>query len=208
VCRGADLFRRVPRLILYTLFRRIHLFTGLLLLVFVLMYFVTGYVIVHRPWFGKSNPRITTRTEALNLRGRPSDEQMAEYLQDTFDLRGQPGAANHRADGSIRFTFARPGTSFEAVILPGAKQVTITRKDLAATDVANGLHRLRGYRGGWVYWLWALLYDLASAALIVFALTGIVLWYQSTSRRLGGWICLSLSFSFTAAMILYLMLSI
>jgi hypothetical protein len=54
--------------------------------------------------------------------------------------------------------------------------------------------------------IWAVLYDLASAALILFAITGIFLWYKSTSRRLPGVVCLAASFGFTASMVIYLVI--
>lgn len=193
---------------MYTFIRRIHLFAGLLLLVFVLMYFLSGYVLIHEPWFGGREPRTSVRTEPLASAGMFTDEAMSLYLQQAFNLRGQRSPANHRADGSVRFGFAHPGTAFEALVAAGGKQVTITRKDFGFGGLANGFHRLRGYHGGWLYVLWALLYDLASAALIVFAITGIVLWHQSTARRLPGWLCLGASFGFTAVMVLYLMFSL
>ena len=190
---------------MYLLIRRIHLFTGLLLLLFVFMYFVSGYVIIHRPWFGKNAPKTSTRTETLEFNGETSEEAMAKFLQDRFDLRGRSGAIKHRPDGSVQFNFARPGTIHEAVVASEGKQVTITSKEFGFADLANGMHRLHGYKGGWLYWVWALFFDLASAALIVFALTGVVLWYQMGGNRIPGLICLLVSFGFTAAMISYLM---
>lgn len=192
---------------MYHFLRRIHLFTGLLLMVFVLMYFVSGYVMIHPKWFGQREAKDTTWTEALSLAPGNSDAALVRYLQSILGLRGQPSSPEHRRDGSVRVNFIRPGTTFQTVVNPEGKQVKITRKDFGFTGLANGMHRLRGYRGGWAYWIWSLLYDLASLALIVFGTTGIILWYQSTSRRLPGWLCLTASFGFTAAMILYLMWS-
>jgi len=39
--------------------------------------------------------------------------------------------------------------------------------------------------GGWLYDLWAVVYDLASASMILFALSGIYLWHQ---RRPGSFL--------------------
>ena len=190
---------------MYPLIRRIHLFTGLLLLVFVLMYFASGYVMIHNGWFNKPGPVTSTRTVALNYSGDASDEALSRHLQETFDLRGKRNPPNHRKDGSRQFNFTRPGTTFEAVVSQDVRQVSITRKESGFVGLANGMHRLHGYGGGRIYDAWALLYDLASAALILFAITGIVLWYQSTPQRLPGLICLGLSFGFSTAMILYLL---
>jgi hypothetical protein len=192
---------------MYHLLRRLHLFTGLLLLVFVLMYFVSGYVMIHPEWFGERVSTDTTRSEVLSLPPKISDSELPAYLEKSLGLRGQSGKPEHRKDGSTRLNFVRPGTTFQTEISPGGKEITITQKQFGFTGLANGLHRLHGYRGGWAYWLWSLCYDLASLALIVFGLTGIVLWYQSTSKHMAGWLCLVASFGFTGAMILYLMLS-
>jgi hypothetical protein len=191
-------------MIMYQLVRRIHLFTGLGLLLFILMYFVTGYVIIHGPWFGKTDPAVSVRTEPLAAPSGLSETQLAAYLQERFDLRGQPGAPNRRGDGSVRFTFGRPGTAIEAVVAAGGRQVSITERKLPFRGTANGFHRLRGYRGGAFYMVWAALYDLASAALILFAITGVFLWYKSTTRRWPGVLCLAGSVGFTASMVIYL----
>jgi hypothetical protein len=189
---------------MYQLVRRLHLFTGLGLLLFILMYFVTGYVMIHSQWFGNSQPKTLVHTEPLEFPPGLSEEGMSRYLQERFDLRGQPGSVNRRPDGSRRFTFGRPGTAVEALVDAGGRQVTLTEKKLPFRGTANGFHRLRGYRGGAFYMVWAALYDLASAALILFAITGIFLWYQSTLLRWPGLLCLAASFGFTASMVVYL----
>lgn len=191
----------------YPLLRRIHLFTGLMLLVFVLMYFVTGYVMIHAKWFGGREAKTTKYTEKLDINGNVADDVLVRRLQTELGFKGQPSDPEHRKDGSTRLSFTRPGTGFQVVVVLGTNLVTVTRKDFGFAGVANGMHRLRGYHGGWRYWAWSLLYDLASLSLIVFALTGILLWYQSTARRLPGWLCLTAGFGFTASMVLYLMLS-
>jgi hypothetical protein len=192
---------------MYHFLRRIHLFSGLILLVFVLMYFVSGYVIIHAKWFGGRQPKVSTYSQKIDLRPDLSDQALVSYFQAVLGLRGRPSPVEHRKDGTTRVNFSGPAASFQAVITPGTNQVTITRKDFGFAGVANGMHRLRGYSGGALYCIWSFMYDLASAALIVFGVTGVLLWYQSTPRRLPGWICLVAGFGFTAAMVLYLMLS-
>ena len=55
--------------------------------------------------------------------------------------------------------------------------------------------------------MWTLLYDLASLALIVFAFSGIYMWYKLTTRRSIGWIVLGASFTYAAAIVSYLLYS-
>jgi hypothetical protein len=73
--------------------------------------------------------------------------------------------------------------------------------------IAHGLHRLHGYGGGGLYDVWAVLYDLASLALIVFAFTGVYLWHATLRPRWPGWLALGVGAVFTTAMILHLWLT-
>jgi hypothetical protein len=82
--------------------------------------------------------------------------------------------------------------------------VIITSAHQGARQVMVQFHRLHGYGGGWMYDVWMVLYDLASAAMIVFALSGVYLWYKLTKRRALGWALLAVSFTFTAGTMIYL----
>ena len=49
--------------------------------------------------------------------------------------------------------------------------------------------------------------DLASLSLILFALTGIYLWWRLARRRFWGYVCLAVSWGYTGVTIAYLMYS-
>ena len=193
----------------YTVLRKIHLYTGLALMTFVVMYFVTGYPMIHHEWFPDSEPRETVRTEPLEYADIADPdiadpESYALYLQETFDLRGKRQRQRQRDDGSWRFDYFRPGTDIKVVVALDGKSVTITTREHGAKQTLIGFHRLHGYGGGWLYDLWVVFYDLASLSLIVFAFSGIYLWYRLTRRRLLGWIFLGISYGYAGATMLYL----
>lgn len=189
----------------YTLLRKIHLYAGLVILAFVIMYFVTGYPMIHHDWFSSPEAVKKTRTEPLAYTGPREPAAYSMYLQETFDLRGKPTRQRRLGDGSWEFRFSRPGTFHEAIVTPAGDSVRITTREENAIDTMIGFHRLRGYDSGMLYDLWALLYDFASLSLIVFAFTGIYLWYRLTKKKLLGWICLGVSYGYAAVTILYLM---
>ena len=81
----------------------------------------------------------------------------------------------------------------------------MTTRTENARDVLVGFHRLHGYGGGWLYDMWVLFYDLASLSMIVFALTGIYLWWRLTKRRFWGWLCLGLSWGYAAVTVGWLL---
>jgi hypothetical protein len=46
--------------------------------------------------------------------------------------------------------------------------------------------------------------DLASAAMLLFALSGVYLWWKITPNRLPGMLCLGAGIGFTTAIVLHL----
>ena len=189
---------------MYDTIRRIHLYTGVGLLAFVVMYFATGYVLIHHDWFPASQPTESTRQEPLSASAGASPEEFSALLQRQFDLAGKRQPPARMKDGGWKFEYFRPGVVHEAVVPPGGGTVRITTSHFPTHQTLVHFHRMHGYGGGWVYDLWMVMYDLASASMIVFAVSGIYLWYKLTKRHLLGWVMLAVSFSFAIGTLLYL----
>jgi hypothetical protein len=189
---------------MYELIRRIHLYTGVGLLAFVVMYFFTGYALIHGDWFAKDSPVKSTREEPLSSSVGASPEEYSAILQRQLGLSGKRQPPARTKDGGWKFTYDHPGVSHEAVVPGGGGKVRITTTRFSGRQTLVQFHRLHRYGGGSVYDLWMVMYDLASAAMIVFAATGIYLWYKLTRRRLLGWVLLGISFSFATGTVLYL----
>lgn len=190
---------------LYQVIRRIHLYTAFFLLSLVFMYFATGYLMIHEGLLENRNPEKKTRALRLKYKGEKTPEAYAAYLEQNFGLEGKRQPPKHQDDGSWKFAYFRPGTSYEAVIFAAGDSVRITESREHLRRTLTGFHRLRGYGGGLLYDAWAVCYDLASLALILFTLSGIYLWYALTQRHLLGWLLLFLSFGLTALTVGYLL---
>jgi hypothetical protein len=189
----------------YTVLRKIHLYAGLSILTFVIMYFVTGYPMIHGSWFPKPAIITTTRTEQLSYAGAKEPEAYSKYLQETFDLRGKITRQRRLKDGSWVFRYSRPGTTYAAVVAPAGDSVRITTLKENIIETMVTFHRLHGYGDEELYSVWAFLHDLAAFSLILFSVTGVYLWYKLTKRRLLGWIFLGISYGYAAVTVLYLM---
>ncbi|MFC1614470.1 PepSY-associated TM helix domain-containing protein [Gemmatimonadota bacterium] len=186
--------------------RKIHFYAGLGILTFTVMYFVTGYVMIHHSLIPQKDPVKTSRVEQLNRSGQEiSAKAMSEFLQKKFDLQGKRQKPRPLEDGTWRFDYNRPGTNFQAIVSADGGEVRITETKWDARRILIGFHRVHGYGGGWLYDIWALMYDVASAALIVFPVTGVYLWYKTSKNHLTGWLFLAAGLSFTLATIFYLM---
>ena len=195
---------------MYNVIRKIHLYSGLVILVFLMMYFVSGYVMIHRPWFGgqSGKPPADVRTETLaGYTGPREPEALAAYVVERFQLRGRANVPPpaRQPQKSVRFNVVRPGT-IQQVDVPhdgDAVVITTTRENLAGVLVQ--LHRVHGYGGGLLWNAFVLFNDLASASCILFALSGVYLWWKTAKRKIWGVLCLSASCAYTLGTILYLM---
>jgi hypothetical protein len=185
--------------------RKLHLYTGLGLLSFVVMYFITGYVLVHEGMFPRSNPTRTTWGERLDYQGPDDLNAWAKYLQRKFALRGKLGRVREMKDGKVSYSYFRPGYSFDVVVSADRERAEITQTESGFRNLMVGYHRIHGYGGNWLYCLWSFMYDLACVACVVFAMTGIVIWYPTRRHDRLGWLFLGIGFGLTAAMTLYLM---
>ena len=195
---------------MYNAIRKVHLYSGLVVLLFLMMYFVSGYVMIHRPWFGgqAGRPPANVRTESLaGYTGPREAEALAAYVVERFDLRGRANVppAAQQPPSAIRFNVFRPGT-IQQVEIPrdgDTVKITTTRENLAGVLVQ--LHRVHGYGGGPIWNAFVLFNDLASASCIVFALTGVYLWWKTAKRKIWGVLCLTASCAYTVGTIVYLM---
>ena len=196
---------------MYSVIRKIHLYSGLVILVFLMMYFVSGYVMIHRPWFGGKSgkpPPPDVRTESLaGYSGPREPDALAAHVVERFRLHGRaniPPTAR-QPQKSVRFNVVRPGT-IQQVDIPhdgDAVIITTTRENLAGVLVQ--LHRVHGYGGGAVWNAFVLFNDLASFSCILFALSGVYLWWKTAKRKIWGALCLGASCAYTIGTILYLM---
>jgi len=192
---------------MYRQVRQIHQIAGLVVLVFLAMYVLSGMVLVHRSWLNEAEPARTTRHVAPDDVGEDTLESWVVYLQEDLELRGQVRSSRSLRDGRLEISIARPGVTHRAEVSSDRTMVRIVEERTSWPATAMALHRLHGYGGSWLYTLWAVLYDLVSVALIAFGLTGIYLWYRLTRRRLVGWIVLAVSYGYTVVSVLYLLYS-
>jgi hypothetical protein len=115
-----------------------------------------------------------------------------------------PPAARQPAK-AIRFNIVRPGRIQQVDIPHDGDMVTITTTRENVAGVLAQLHRVHGYGGGWVWNAFVLFNDLASASCIVFALSGVYLWWMTAKRKIWGVLCLGASCAYTVGTIIYLL---
>ncbi|MGY8827785.1 MAG: PepSY-associated TM helix domain-containing protein [Candidatus Latescibacterota bacterium] len=197
---------------MYRLIRTIHLYTGLALFFAIALYALSGFVILHGDWFPQGEDK---REITLSGYGdaHPADGYSAEQAQTIADalahehsLRGRPDKAQHWDNGTWFFSYQRPGT-VEEIRIKTDHTTHIIIKKAAFAGFMNRLHHFHGYGDDGRFWLWGLFVDIASAAMIFFAASGIYLWYVLKKDRRLGWIILGGSTAYALGSILFLLFS-
>jgi hypothetical protein len=187
---------------MYSLIRKIHLFSSLILAVFILLYFATGTVMIFESFFVRAQQETKTRLKLPEIHTLDNKSKV-QLLQERLAIHGQYSVRQQK--DRVVVNFMHPGTTTEVSIPLEGDSIFMTSRKGNMIATLHQFHRLHGYHGGLIYWTWALMYDLSATSMIVFALSGLYLWYRTERRRLTGWIVLGASTALTAVTILYLM---
>lgn len=194
------------RLTYFKVLRQVHLALSLFILVFTLMYVVTGFILSNHQWFEPGKDNVEEITLPLNvpfdtLNPEHSGNQLRKYLEIT----GRLEPAGKSGEQTWKYYVHKPGASHEIHVNTSDKSVFIlSRANSSLEAVAGGLHKIHDFYGGWKYVLWAVFYDLAAVSLILFAVTGILIWIKLRKAHSWGWPILIVTIAFTAIIIFLL----
>ena len=185
---------------LFKIIRGIHLYAAILTSVFLLMYFISGGVMIMHTLFPRALKEIVS--EQVTLNAKPEAENIAEICS-RYTIYGE--VTHKELPGKKKsYSYYRPAYRAEILVdqTAGTARVKISKGNGAS--VMNDFHRLKGYTGSWKHQIWSFLYDLSCVALIVFALTGVYLWWKKARRKSVGIIFLFVSTGITVFTVIYL----
>jgi hypothetical protein len=189
---------------MYHLIRRIHLFSSLVVILFLMMYFITGYMMIHGEWFHTSSHADPVQTAALESSADRPAEEVAADVKKQLHIVGRIQFPATQPSGMTRFWIIHPGTTVRVDVATNEKLIRMypVRFGLIGTLVV--LHKTAGYDDQPIHDLCALFSDLSGFSMIVVALTGVYLWWMRTRNRLWGILCLIASCAYAAGIMLYL----
>ena len=175
--------------------RRAHLYLGLFLAPWFLLYAASGFILNHAPWFQHSAARWTKVSEhACRLpatSGEDDEDALAEkVLRDQgllgrysadFDEDGNLVIVRHRLSGNVRLTY-----------YPAASRVVREDQQVHADQLLTAAH----FRAGFEYpyfleILWGSIIDLLIVSSLLWIATGIYLWWKLKRFRLWGGLALA-----------------
>jgi hypothetical protein len=188
---------------MYNLIRKIHLYSGLIIVIFLMMYFVSGFMMVHRPWFVAAPPAPTTQTATLQSTGAQTNEQLAAAVQKQLGLPGRIQFPQKQPDNLLRFWVNHPGTMTRVDVSTRNSRIDLSTQRVGLVGTLIMLHKVAGYDSQPLFDAYAFFCDLAGTSMILFPISGIYLWWKTAKNHLWGILCLLASCGYAGGMMLY-----
>ena len=183
---------------IFSIVRKLHLYASFVIASFLLMYFLTGAVIIMNKVFPRKN---TTLSENVALKTGQAPEDAIKEIISRYNIHGNETRTT--GPNGFTYTFIRPAYRSDITFVDKEGNFRVNIRKGTFWAAMNDFHRLRGY-SGWAHKIWAVLYDLSCIALIVFALSGIYLWWKLERKKIPGAIFLLISSGITVFTIWYL----
>lgn len=181
----------------YHFIRKVHMYAAFSLIGFVLMYFITGFVLTHGKWFEETKPVVTHKTIPLDLPRQMTLEELSVAVQNEFGIHAKRQEPKRQAGDTILLEYVKPGQFYSVKVPPDLSQARLKTQKFGLVRTLIGFHRVHGYGGGFLFSCYVFLMDLASIATILYAFTGIFLWYKLIRQRRLGALLLVLGMGYT-----------
>jgi hypothetical protein len=188
----------------YRFIRDLHLYLGLFISPFVLLFSVTVFFFVHS-WVPKfSSETSTTRvvsdlnlpTELQKLSGKPLVDALKPILRQ-LNVPGEIGFIRQSAnDPQLVIPVSVPGRLTTVTIRLSNHEASITTRETGLADALMTLHKSPGQHGSvirmnWFYMkVWQWFADATVYLTLFITLSGIYLWYMLRAERKIGFILL------------------
>ena len=191
---------------MYRKIRWLHAYTGLALVLAVIAYALSGWLIEHSKHFGEPSRDTTSRVHVETLRGavvetHPQAARQARELRDALAVEGRIQQLERLEGGRWRAYVHTVSQDTFLTWQPGDPEVQVLIRDRNLAASLTKLHKIHGLTGSRTFQLFGLMVDVVAVAMIVFAITGIYLWWQIKRRHALGLAILGVTSSVTIAWI-------
>lgn len=187
----------------YQTIRKIHLYACLTTVVFFLMYLISGFMMMHHDTFHiEETPHVD---KVIPIKTTDLEENTWTRFLKMNGIKGRNTVDRTQPDGTIIKEYWTPGEEFKLTINADRSQVKIESVVKNLNGIINDLHRVRSYKGPLLWHLYALMIDLTAIAMILFVLTGIILWLKVLKNKRIGWTVLVLGVFYVGITMYHLM---
>lgn len=177
--------------------RDLHLYAGLFLSPFLLVFAVSTLVLNHPARSANAAATTTRKDIAVDVRGDVGSVEHARAILEQLGVTGEIDYVRHNAKaGRLFIPVAKPGEATKVDVDLRAQRATVERQERGLADALVYLHKMPGphnvkFRGNWVYltW-WGVTADVVVYGLLFLTLSGVYLWWALKSERAIGWLLL------------------
>lgn len=175
----------------YKVMRKIHFVTSILIFALSLMYIITGFITSKHEWFDVGKDVKSSQNQPLHFTPDTTDlKRLGNEIKREFNLTGRMNYSKNK-NGEISFNIFRPGIVQHVKINKDLDSLTITKTERKTFyEINKRIHRIHGFEGGTLYFIWGVLLDLTAVSMILFSVTGIFLWYRARKFFKFGWFIL------------------
>lgn len=174
--------------------RRIHMYTGLFLTPWMLMYALSTLVMTHREFvfslYPSKNPAMTTERTLDYTRTFPAEttrEQIAQQLLVDLGLDGTHAVSGGKNGAPLVINRQHALRSSRVTFDAAASKVVMEREEFRAATFLERLHRRRGYNHPYALEdTWGAAVDVAVVTMVFWSLSGIWLWWEIKAVRFWG----------------------
>lgn len=194
----------------YLSVRALHLYVGLFISPFILIFGISVLVFNHAGFINKLNPVKELPDIKMKLDKVPydtSDLSTAKAIIKKLNITGEIDFIS-KNDSSISFPVTRPGLRTYIKVNVNTDSVFITRKNEGTLRSMTYLHSMPGphnvkLRGNSAFiTTWRVIADVAVYFLLFLTVTGIFLWYILKNERLIGFYSIALGLLFFTGLLL------
>jgi hypothetical protein len=178
------------------IFRRVHLYLGMLLIPWVLIYALSTFTFNHRDWFrGQFNqPDSWAQLWKKEFKADvPRQQQkLKEWARGVLDENGIKGGFNVRQNPqSVLINFIQFRNPIRVTYRKNSGQLLAEQKRTTLAEMMARMHVRHGYgRGGVLHNSWAFVVDLVCFAIIAWIATGLYMWWKLPATRKAGWVAI------------------
>src|ERR1043166_8554388 len=179
--------------------RRIHMYTGLFLGPWMLMYAFSTLVMTHRDsvasLYPSKDPAMVTERELNYTRSFPSTttrEQIGEQILQDLGLGGRYYVSGGKNGEPLVINRQHALTTRRVTFDAASQKIVIRREEFRAANFLERMHRRRGYDQPYTLEdIWGFSVDVAVVVMAFWSLSGIWLWWEIRSTRYWGGLSLA-----------------
>ena len=206
---GSSSSTEKPRSNISKIIRRVHMYLGLFLAPWMLMYALSTLAMANREFvqsfYPTKRPALTVEREMDYSRTFPAGatpEQMGQQILEDLGLDGKHWVSGGKAGKPLAIERQQPLVQRRIIYNPATRKVSVQREEFRAPIFLEHMHTRRGYQPQHALEnSWAFSVDVSACAIVFWILSGLWMWWELRPTRLFGGLCFALGIALFATLL-------